>query len=277
MHRRLALAVVVGSVLVLGVPALAGGSDQVPPAEAPAPIEILTKASTDVTRPVGVEDDVYCSGWLGGPDEKFPGSIVSAENYESQRMFNAGDVVYIDLGSNQGIVPGQEFWVVRPAHLVNRWGSNFEVIGRIYRTPARLRIVCTQENTSIAELTASCFETEIGDLILPFEPIPIPLARTSRMLTQCDPSSGKLSGRIVDVKNRAVPVGEDTIVFVDLGDVEGVAPGDFLTVFRARNDVATLRTILGEIAILATREHTSVAKVVRMRDTMYVGDQIELK
>jgi len=262
-------------------PVLAGpaaGADQTPPpSEPPSQIEVLNTATARGPRPVGVEDDVYCSGWLGDLDEKFVGKLISAENIDVQRSFQAGDVVYVDVGALQGIAPGQEFWVVRPGHVVNRWGSVLESIGRMYHTPARLRIVCAQDDTAIAEITNSCYETEIGDLILPFEPIPIPLSRASRMLTQCDPPTGKQTGRIIEVKDRAVPVGEDTVVYLDLGEDAGLAPGDFLTVYRARNDVATLRTILGEVAVLSTRARTSVAKVVRMHDLMGAGDQVELK
>jgi hypothetical protein len=247
--------------------------------EAPATIEEASaeRSSTSALFPVGWEDDVYCAGWLGEMDEPVTGSIVSAEYEDSRAMFGVGDVVYSDVGSRHGLMPGQEFWVIRPGHEVLKNGSETDALGRHYLTPGRVRVVCVQEETAILEFTESCEPAFIGDLLLPFEPIPIPLVRASAPLTQCDPPSGKTTGHIVEVKDRATPVGTDSVVFLDLGEDHGLYPGDFLTVFRPRNDMGTIRTLLGEVAVLWTKGRTCVAKVTSMIDYMGVGDLVELK
>ena len=86
-----------------------------------------------------------------------------------------------------------------------------------------------------------------------------------------------MTGRIVEVKDRATPVGTDSVVFLDLGEEDGIYPGDFLTVFRTRNDSGTIRTLLGEAAVLWTKGKTCVAKITSMVDSMRVGDFVELK
>ena len=73
------------------------------------------------------------------------------------------------------------------------------------------------------------------------------------------------------------PIGTDSVVYLDLGEADGLNPGDFLTVFRASGRAEGVRTILGEASILTTRDRTSVAIVTLMTDTMYVGDSVELK
>ena len=274
MRARLSALAALGAVSLLALPAWA---------QEPAPEPVSSIPEVPASRaeagpiPVGYESDVYCSGWIGGVDEKFPGRIISAEKLETRASYMQGDIMYLDIGSSRGVVPGQEFWVVRPGRIVYEPGSVTKEVGRLYETPARLKVVCVQEETSIAEITASCSDSTIGDLVLPFEPIPIPLARVAPLPTSCDSSSGKIQGRIVEVFDTATPVATDTVVYLDLGDKDGLLPGDFLTVFRPRDDVNTLRTILGQVAILSTREHTSVAKVVSMTDTMYVGDSVELR
>src|SRR5262249_49796104 len=117
----------------------------------------------------------------------------------------------------------------------------------------------------------------VGDRILPFEPVPIPLVRRTRPFTSCDPPPAKMVGHIVDSRDQVTPIGTDTIVFLDLGDVDGIAPGDFLTVYRVRPSANGVRTILGEAAVLTTRNRTSVAIINSMRDSMVVGDEVELK
>ena len=41
--------------------------------------------------------------------------------------------------------------------------------------------------------------------------------------------------------------------------------------------VPTPRNVIGELAIIATREKTSTAKVIYSRDTIMNGDQVELR
>ena len=226
---------------------------------------------------IGVDADVHCSGWLGAIEEKFAGSIVSAEKVDTQSVFGPLDVVYIDIGKNRGAANGQEFWVCRPGALVEQPWAPENTIGRLYETPARIRITCAQESTSIAEVISSCDPAEIGDVLLPFEPVPIPLVRRTKVVTQCDTPNGKVIGHIVRARDSATAVSQHSLVFLDLGEKDGLAPGDFLTVFRARDAAGALRTLLGEAAILTTKERSSVAKIMVSKDAMIVGDLVELK
>jgi hypothetical protein len=96
-------------------------------------------------------------------------------------------------------------------------------------------------------------------------------------MTSCDVPNGKILGHIIDVKDQAVPIGTGTIIFLDLGDQNGIVPGDFFTVFRPRQSAYGTRTILGEVSVLRTSRAASLAMVTLMHDTMYAGDDIELK
>ena len=248
-------------------------------APTPPPIEVAPaeRTSAGAPFPVGFEHDVYCAGWIGAMSEPVTGRIVAAEYEDSREMYALGDIVYSDVGARDGLAAGQEFWVIRPGHEVLEPGSATKTLGRFYETPGRVKVVCVQETSAILEFTESCEPAYLGDLLIPFEPIPIPLVRASTPLTQCDPASGKVTGLIVDVKDRATPVGTDSVIFLNLGEDDGLYPGDFLTVFRPRRDASALRTLLGEAAVLWTKGKTCVAKVTSMVDHMGVGDIVELK
>lgn len=283
-----------------------GAAISAPPAGAqePPPQALLEKiAATSASKgpvPIGTDDDVYCSGYVGDPDETFAGSIIDGEMSQSQTLYFEGDIVYLNIGSAQGAVAGQEFTVVRPGRLVYpARHQGFAPAGRFYETPARLRILCAQENTSISEIVSSCLDVEVGDRIAPFEPIPIPLVRRTPRITSCDPASGKVTGQIMEMKGFGDIVGQDTVVYLDRGEDDGLIAGDFMTVFRTTDDpsefiawmgdstqrprqgdegvVRIVRTILGEVAVLKTGPRTSVAKVVNMRESMRLGDKVELK
>jgi hypothetical protein len=242
-------------------------------------IETIARAPVAVSGaiPIGVEADVYCSGYLGERSEVFPGAIVSAEKEKSQTFFMLGDIVYLDIGTQDGVQAGMEFTVVRPGQPVNEWGSVREVVGRLYETPSRVRVICAQERAAIAEISYSCTDTQIGDFITSFEPVPVPLVRRTQLVTMCDVPNGKVTGHIVETRDRVVPVGTNTVVFLDLGEADGLNPGDFLTVYRPSGRAEGVRTILGEASILMTKSRTSVAIITGMSDTMGVGDSVELK
>lgn len=242
-------------------------------------IELVAPVTSASSGPVaiGVDADVYCSGYLGKPDEAFPAAVVGAETQGLQAMYFQGDVLYVDIGISRGAVAGQEFWVVRPASLVYENENDLAPVGRIWETPARLRIICALQEESIAEIIASCDPVVIGDRLAPFEPIPIPLVRRTRFATSCDPATGKLTGRIVAAFDRVTPIGQESIVYLNRGELDGLTPGDFLTVYRYHSATTEVRTILGEAAVLTTRERTAVAKIVSMQDLIGVGDEVELK
>jgi len=248
------------------------------PASAPL-IERVPRAPRSVSGPlaIGVETDVYCSGYIGEVGELFPGAVVSAEKEKNQTFFMLGDIVYIDIGERDGIAAGMEFTVVRPSQAVNKWGSVTDVVGRVYRTPGRIRVICAQERSAIAEISYSCMDVQVGDYVMPFEPIPVPLVRRTQVATMCDIPNGKVIGHILETRLGETPVGTDSIVYLDLGEADGLNPGDFLTVFRASGRAEGVRTVLGEASILTTRSRTSVAIITLMTDTMGVGDSVEIK
>lgn len=279
------LAVLAAGILLAALPVLQAADEPRPPLPKNPPpatgsrLETIVVAPQTVTGPlpIGVEADVYCSGYLGEPAEVFPGAIVSAEKEKNQTFFMQGDIVYIDIGARDGVAAGMEFTTVRPQHLVNQWGSDIEVAGRMYLTPSRLRVICAQERSSIAEIEYGCFDTQIGDFIVPFEPVPVPLVRRTQMVTTCDVPNGKVIGHIVETRGFVTPVGAHSAVFLDLGEADGLNPGDFLTVYRPSTRAEGVRTILGEASILTTRARSSLAIITVMSDTMGVGDAVELK
>jgi hypothetical protein len=264
-----------GTALLTGVGAQAAQMPQKPPSKVePAP---TAQPAISPPLPIGIEADVYCAGWLDDEGAMFPSTIFSAELIDSKQGFIQGDIIYLDAGTNQGLEAGQELWIVRPGRRVYQWGSFSDVVGQVYQTPGRARVICAQEDTAIAEIILSCSDINIGDGLLPFEPIPVPLVRRTAPLSSCDPETGKVNGRVVDVHDAITPVHQNTVVYLDRGEEDGLMPGDFLTVFRIPTHDRPVRIVLGEASILTTRKRTSTAIITSMRDTMYVGDRVELK
>ena len=246
--------------------------------------------------PLGSADDIYCSGYIGEIEEAFPYRLTGSEyeylkpSYDYKGIHQPihaqfgiaetvkyglylGDIVYLDQGSSSGLQAGDVLSAVEPQHVI-RPPAGGKPLGRYYAYEGRVLILAVQENTAIGEIVQSCDPMIIGSTLKPFVAEPIPSERKEPMRPVTDPSSPDAiaaGATIVFARDRLVTVGQDHVVFIDRGEEENLFPGDVLTVYRltARNAPPI---VIGEIAILSVRPHTSVAKVVSSRYPIYVGD-----
>lgn len=252
-----------------------------------APVSAQT---LDAPQPMGAEADVNCFGYVGPENEVFSGRVVSGDAVYEQSAFSFQDVIYAD---NQGIRAGDDYWLLATRDEV------FDIpggapIGRFTQYIGKAHALCVHDRVAILEITATCTDVPIGTMLKPFDPIPVPLARRTAMLTNCDEPSGKRVGTIVLSRDGVETLSDGTDVILDIGADAGLSPGDFLTIFRYaiphefdidfngelrsyRADIAPPRTVLGELAILTVGDHTATAQIMSMSHAMQVGDLVEIK
>jgi hypothetical protein len=236
--------------------------------------------------PLGAEGDIYCYGYIGRDDEPMPNRVASYEDVELRYVPNATkqplggsdlDLLFVDGGTSTGLVAGETYLVVAPEELVRHPRTN-DVIGRQYVYRGQIRILCADERTSRGVVTQTCMPIRIGDRLKPLPQIPIPLARVPDMPGFCDPHSGKTAGVIIRSEGGwRDALGEGHLIEINLGQDDQIAPGDFLTVYRASPQAGQPPQLLGEIGVLTTEAKTSTAKIMQMRYSMMVGDTVELK
>jgi hypothetical protein len=252
-------------------------------------------------RPLGSEDDIYCSGFIGPEEEEFGYRLTGSEyqvlspNLSGQasafsdwrslgqaetvkRDLTVGDIVYLDGGRIGGLSPGLVFYVVEAGGLVRSPASE-EVVGRFYGYQGRVRVLSVQEETAIAEIVHACAAIHVDDLLKPFVPEPVPLGRRSGLRPPNDPvASEVLEGAPIIVKSKddQISLGEDNVVFIDRGVQDGVAPGDVYTIYR-KNREGFPPVVLGELAVLSVHDRSAVGKILESRYTIYVGDLLDPK
>lgn len=262
--------------------------------EAPAPVTVVSAEAAP--QPLGFESDLYCFGYVGNLNEKFPVEVDSAENLNEQVDYMTGDLLYVSGGYDKGLKVGDPYFLVTPEqeifHPVTRAS-----LGRLYQYRGRGIVQSVEPHTAIVRVTSACTDIPIGTGLKKFEPIPVPLARKTPLAQPGDPPSGKPRGYVVFSRDGLVAVGQDTSVIVDLGAADGVQPGDFLTVYRYTTGVdygigplgtywvnlppppgvIVPRTYLGELGVLFVGDHWAIARVTDSRHLMEVGDEIEVK
>lgn len=246
-----------------------GAGGEVPPEEGSG-----TLAGKLVT--VGTEDDVYCFAYLDAEDARPSLTVFSAEQIDFQEDFSTGDIVYLSGGEAEGVRAGQEYFVNVPVRKL-RHPHTRATLGLVVRQLGRIKVLCTQEHTSTAEIVASCDAIPVGAWLTPYEPLPVPMTLLTAPLQRCDQPPDTTKGAIVYARDDAESFAADQMVMIDLGEADQVEPGTVLTIFRENKVEGAPRLLLGELAVLVAGDHWATAKILSSTAPLRVGDRIELK
>lgn len=269
--------------------------------DAPGDGDVLTpEQAAGSPIPLGAESDIYCSGYIGGLDQKFDFTIIGSE-YESlgpnldlgpssgftgkygrvgtvKQVLSTGDIIYLDGGRARGMAPGAQYTVVDPQRQVLHPVTK-QVYGRFYHYSGRVRVLSVQEDTAIAEIVHSCDPIMVGSLLEPFEPEPVPLGRVSALRPLNFPESEEQlrdAPIILFSQDNLVSLGEDHVVYIDRGANQDVTPGDVYTIYR-QNRAGLPPIVMGELAVLTVHDNSSVAKIIESRYAIFVGDRLSPK
>ncbi len=248
--------------------------------------ETTTGTGTSEGRSVGSEvrltalteeNTLQCAEYIANPSDDTSFKIVSNEEGDNKVAFATRDVVYLNRGSNAGVKAGDRFMVHREEDSVLHPLTKKHLGTRVL-SPGWIQVVLVREKASIAVVEESCSFIQVGDYLLPFERVNVPLVSPKAPSTRLSSPSGKLVRHIVEVADRAVSAGTGQLVHLDAGSRDGLTPGAQLVVFRIiEPGIPTPRAVLAEIAVVSVRETTSVAKVVYSTDALYAGYEVELR
>ncbi|MCP4657997.1 MAG: LysM peptidoglycan-binding domain-containing protein [bacterium] len=264
--------------------------------------ETLTSRSSGLAAPVplGFESDIYCSGFVGEMEEEFPYRIAGSE-YEfmnptlesgstssiSGRWGKAdthkyglgmGDIVYLDGGRADGLSAGLLLTGIHVGYKVVHPVTD-KLVGRFYHYMGRVRVLSVQEDTAIGEIVWLCDPMPIGTQLQAFEPEPVPLRRLTPLRPVNFPAAVEeldAGPTIIASRDHVVALGTGHLIFIDRGVAQDVAPGDIYTIYR-RGREGFPPIVLGELGVLSVYENSSLARILRNRYTVFVGDALVLK
>jgi hypothetical protein len=219
--------------------------------------------------PAYEETTIQCAGYLE-EDANDDFRIYGSEEDGHKDMLATDDIVYLNRGSRDGVSPGDAFYIQRKVNFSSG------ISGRYVRRTGWLRVLAVQDRTSMAQITQACFDVQVGDYLTPFEPIPVPLLPAQPPADRLTPETGRMRGKIVASLDDLASLGEGYLVSIDLGQEDGVVPGNQFTIFRYVYDDAP-RKVLGELAVLTVQRRHATARIMQSYDFIDVGDLIELK
>ena len=259
--------------------------------------------------------DLYCSGFIRTTPRADTLKVVSKFNADGSALASEMDYIYLGKGAEEGVKVGDVYQVIRPTQKISSPGRKpaERDRGLHYLEIAQIRVVIAQADYSLARVIHGCEAVEIGDFMVPFQRIDLPPISRPRPFSPFMAVSGTPTGVVISTKGSLGNFGSTfktsgvtpgiqkgnlaplerglattgTIAYVDLGQGDGVKPGDIFIVFkgigadsqlyRLPKDAENLknqRTAVGEMIILKVGERASTALVTYAIDGIALGDVV---
>jgi hypothetical protein len=180
--------------------------------------------------------DLYCAGFINKqtlPDANF---VAGGLETPSTTKFVRGDIVYMQ---GTGYTTGAEYEIVRALRDVNEYemypGQKklMKETGQPYEEVGRIKIVDTRSKTAIAQIEYACDGVNPGDTAIPFAEKESIAFHTPVRFDRFQPTSSKLTGRIVMGKDFDSEMGTGQKLYINVGANQGVKIGDYFRAVRS--------------------------------------------
>jgi hypothetical protein len=266
--------------------------------------------ATQVKVRTPIPNDMYCSGVMSNqapPQDTF---LITGEGSDTKTTFQEGDFIYLNKGTSKGVHVGDEFAIVRAVDEPTRepwFKSQFvlmHALGKMWQDEGRVKVVVVAPNTSTAQIENSCEYMQRGDIAVPFAERAAPPLKPEDQFDRFAPPDGKAKAMLVTGKSFAISYGTNDIVYVNLGEGQGVHVGDYFRVFRYQDQESESayqvrriafqiygyggvskdykwdsvpREILGEGIVVRTSPNAASVLITFALKPMYAGEYVELE
>lgn len=249
-----------------------------PPADKTAEIA-PTAAAPPVLPEVAVEERSFTvsggEGFVAGAEFRPVGLVIAGQH--NRQILAADDVVYTDIGRLQNGRVGDLFTAYKKHAAISHPLTN-QILGFRVVPLGVVQLTEMAEKSSKAIITESFLEIEPGAALLPYE--------SKRKEVTLTAPLRDLTGYIVETKTGIQAIAAGDIAYIDLGERQGVLPGNMLYVVRdAKVDISYFASsdydlpvdVIGAVVVVETAANTSTVLVIKSIDTIYKGDRLEMK
>jgi len=181
---------------------------------------------------------VNCAGIVTTESVPHDTYVITGHDAGTQIVFIEGDYIYINKGSDQGAKVGDVFSIVRPMEDATRieWTKwQFSILskmGTVWQDEGQARVVVAQPKVSIAQVQHACSFIQRGDTVLAYTERPVPQPKPISEFDKFAAPSGKAKAMIIVGKDFRQQAGNNEVVYVNLGNLQGVKVGDYFRIFR---------------------------------------------
>lgn len=204
-----------------------------------------------------------------------PSGVIIQTNHD-RTIVGQEDVVYTDIGIIHGAKSGDRYSIFKKEKALYH-PQTHDLLGHKILTLGTLQLTDMEEKSSRAIITQSYLEITSGSLLMPY--------RDKRREIPLKASRHDLSGSIIDSRMGNINIGEEDVVYLDLGASHGVEVGNMIYVVKdvkpdsryVNRDVGRLpKEVLGAVVVVETGDKTCTALVVKSADVIHVGDQVQM-
>jgi len=199
-----------------------------------------------------------------------PLRITGGQESFVRRIFQQGDLVTLNAGTDNGIEVGQEFYV-RRVQVTGGRGMTREAPG-VIRTAGWIRVYAVDDRMSLATITHACDTIETDDYLETFVLPVVPPVSADKPEAQ----RGNY-GRILLGTDRRATFGLGDFLIVDRGSDHGVMPGTQFVIYRDKRQPENFLYELGEAVAVDVKPETSTLRVTVSRDALSSGDYVAMR
>jgi hypothetical protein len=190
---------------------------------------------------------------------------------DDKEMISVGDMIFVKHLEKTSFKPGEQYvsYQVLSPIIHPETGKN---IGSQYLLTGVIEITRSEPEFSVAEVIKSYRTMSVGDFLMPYNVrspnIPITESRNG------------LFGNIIASERLMRLFGDDTVVFIDKGELDGVKPGQLYSVFRqdkvevdrlTKERIQLSPIVLGTLIVLHTEPTTSTVLVSQANHEIPIG------
>lgn len=257
-------------------------------AEEPKPVPAPVMTGVDVS---GLTN-VHAIGYISVKEVEPLGFILASES--GRQLLSQGETIFLHLNSGRAAKPGDQFNICRSSPLIKhpitgeKIGYILSVLGKVV-VEEKVGVgfgggaFYKKEGVYQARIEKYYRELNVGDMVLPYEPI----SHCVQPISLDEP----LVGNIVAAQDQRTLVATNRVVFLDHGFNDGVRRGNIFEVVRThlvrdpeKSDmdyISKPRSVIlpdipiGTIMVLESRPDTSTAVVISADEEFLIGNYVK--
>jgi len=244
-------------------------------------------------RPVATRSQADCTGFIADPPISNDLSVLGGADddfHSVARQFVQGESIFFKQGKANNVAVGSQFSVVRPANqlflTMHYSGERWEIrkLGKPYEDVGLVEVTHVNPEGVVAKVAFSCGPIMTGDVLMAFQPRPVPEYIVSGPLDHFAPlDQGRQHGRITASHNNLGFFGRETVVYINLGERDGAKAGQRFRIYKNlpphptgfMSSARTPAETIGELVVMSVQAKSSSAMVISSYREIAAGDFVE--